>query len=240
MGPGGRSAFRAVDSLGLRAIAVSLTCAFFLVFGSGAESATAKASFDKVVGAAKSASPQALASGPRKTAVILFNFSSDSSQPWSVSGARSEVFTGPQSANVFYEEESYGGISLTGDVRSDGDVFGWFTINAPTGGCDYEAWVEKAADAATSAGAVLSEYQDLIYMFPPQFSCPWSGLTGVGSGSGPIDGDVPGGPVGMLINGTSESGWSSTSWATPLVFRMPAAGHAPPAESGFKSAIAAR
>jgi len=186
----------------VRTIAVCLMCAFLLVFGSAAEAATARASFDKVVGAAKSAGPQAaLASGPRKTGVILFNFSGDSSQPWSVEGARSEVFTASQSANTFYEEESYGTVSLTGDLHADGDVFGWFTINAPTGGCPYEAWVTKANEAATNAGMELGDYQNLIYMFPLQLSCPWSGLAGVNGGGGTMGASVPGGPVGVLING---------------------------------------
>ncbi|HWA52749.1 MAG TPA: Ig-like domain-containing protein [Solirubrobacterales bacterium] len=186
----------------MRALAAGLACAFLLVLGSLAKTPAARAGFDKVVGAAKGAGAgtAAIAQGPRKTAVILFNFSGDSGQPWSAAGARSEVFTGSQSVNAFYEEESYGGISLTGDVRPDGDVFGWFTLNAPTGGCPYQEWVKKADDAATKAGAALSSYQNLIYMFPLQFSCPWSGLAGVSSGTGPVSG---GGPVGALINGDS-------------------------------------
>jgi hypothetical protein len=200
MAPGGKSAFRSWNPVAVRAVAACLACALLLVLGSAAEAPPARASFDKVVGVTKSASPRAaaLSPGPRKTGVILFNFSGDSREPWSIAGARSEVFTGTQSASAFYEEESYGAVSLTGDLRADGDVFGWFTINAPVGGCPYQEWVQKADQAATNAGAALSAYQNLIYMFPQQISCPWSGLAGVGGGGGPAGGN---GPVGALING---------------------------------------
>lgn len=199
MAPGGKSAFRSWNSA-VRAVAACLACAFLLVLSSFVEAPTARAGFDKVVGAAKSTSPQAaaIAPGPRKVGVILINFSSDSREPWSVAGARSEVFTGFQSASAFYEEESYGAVSLTGDLRADGDVFGWFTLNTPTGGCPYQEWVKKADEAATNAGAELGGYQNLIYMFPFQVSCPWGGLAGVGGGGGPAGGN---GPVGALING---------------------------------------
>jgi fibronectin type 3 domain-containing protein len=200
MAPGGKSALRSLDSNQVRAIAACLVCAFLLVISSSAEATGAQASFDKVVGATRSASPKAAAitPGPRKVGVILFNFSSNSTQPWSVAGARTEVFTGTQSASAFYEEESYGAVSLTGDLRADGDVFGWFTLNTPTAGCPYQEWVKKADEAATNAGAELGGYQNLIYMFPLQFSCPWGGLAGVGGGGGPVGGN---GPVGALING---------------------------------------
>lgn len=201
MAPGGKNAFQTWNPAAVRPLVACLVCVFLLVLGSSVEAPTARAGFDKVVGATRSASPRAaaIAPGPRKTGVILFNFSSATGQPWSVAGARSEVFTGAQSASAFYEEESYGTVSLTGDLRPDGDVFGWFTINAPTGGCPFQEWVKKADEAATNAGAALDAYQDLIYMFPQQISCPWGGLTGVGGGSGPIGG----GPVGALINGNS-------------------------------------
>jgi hypothetical protein len=198
MAPGGKSALRSLDSPWVRAIAMCLVCVFLLL--EGAEAATARASVDKVVGAARSASPEtaAIAPGPRKVGVILINFSGDSSQPWSVAGARTEVFTGTQSASAFYEEESFGAVSLAGALRADGDVFGWFTLNAPTGGCPYQEWVKKADEAATNAGVEPGSYQNLIYMFPFQISCPWGGLAGVGGGSGPDGGN---GPARALING---------------------------------------
>src|SRR4051794_4277506 len=49
---------------------------------------------------------------PRKVAVLLITFPGDPSEPWSPYETRSNVFTGSNSARAFYEEESYGKISL--------------------------------------------------------------------------------------------------------------------------------
>jgi Bacterial Ig domain/Metallo-peptidase family M12B Reprolysin-like len=129
----------------------------------------------------------AIASGSHEVGVLLVTFSGTAGEPWSPAEARSEVFTGTSSANAFYEEESYAGISLTGKLRADGDVFGWFALNTPTAGCPYQEWVKKADQAAAAV---------LIYMFPHQGSCFWSGLTGVAAG-----GMSDGGATGVLING---------------------------------------
>jgi hypothetical protein len=173
---------------------------------------------DLVVGKAVSA-PAAIAAGPRKVAVLLVSFASDPGEPWSTASARSEVFTAANSANAFYEEESYGGISLTGKLRADGDVFGTFKIDAPTGGCAYNEWAKKANEAANEAGVELAGYQHLVYMIPLQSSCSWSGLAGVstnGTSSGAmINGNFG---VGVVIHelghlfGLSHAGsWTCTS-----------------------------
>ncbi len=151
---------------------------------------------DLVVGKAASA-PAAIAAGPRKVAVLLVSFASDSGEPWSTASARSEVFTAANSVNAFYEEESYGGISLTGKLRADGDVFGTFKIDAPTGGCAYNEWAKKANEAANQAGVELAGYQHIIYMIPFQSSCSWIGLAGVSTN---------GAASGAMINGNSGVG----------------------------------
>jgi hypothetical protein len=135
----------------------------------------------RLVGAveAATASPQAgVAAGPRKVAVLLVTFGGGSSEPWSKEATRSEVFTAANSANAFFQEESYGGISLTGKLRADGDVFGWFNIDVPTAGCPHSEWRNAADEAAAAAGLDLTGYQHLIYKFPFQLSCSWGGTAG--------------------------------------------------------------
>ena len=72
----------------------------------------------------------------KKVAVILFNFENyPTTFNLTADDARSDVFTrndpygyGQNSVNAYYQEESYGKLSLTGALRPDGDVFGWYTI----------------------------------------------------------------------------------------------------------------
>ncbi len=150
---------------------------------------------DRLVGAVKATDegqPAAIAAGPRKTAVLLINPSGGGAGPWSQESARTEVFTGTNSANAFYQEESYGAISLTGKLREDGDVFGWFNLNTSTAGCPFMEWQSKAKEAAADAGIDLSGYQNLIYMMPfqgLQGPCQWFGIAGLNSDWVMINGD---------------------------------------------------
>ncbi len=150
---------------------------------------------DRLVGAVKATAGDqtaAIPAGPRKTAVLLINPSGGGAGPWSQESARSEVFTGTNSASAFYQEESYGAISLTGKLREDGDVFGWFNLNTSTAGCPFMEWQSKAKEAAADAGIDLSGYQQLIYMMPflgLQGPCKWFGVAGLNSNWVMINGD---------------------------------------------------
>ena len=134
--------------------------------------------------------------GPRKVAVLLVGLPGQSfQQGWSAGEARSKVFTAPNSANAFYAEESYGEITLTGKLRSDGDVFGQFGITPNSSGCAYEEWDEEANRAAENAGVDLSGYGSIVYDFPLQLSCDWSGIAGVGGSWVNINGNASSGVV---------------------------------------------
>jgi hypothetical protein len=110
--------------------------------------------------------------------VILINFASDTRRPWTSDYVRQRVFTATDSTNAFYVEESGGNVSLTGKTRSDGDVYGWYTISATTAGCDVDEWARQAKAAAAAADGFSSTgYQHIVYAFPSQSSCNgWAGL----------------------------------------------------------------
>jgi hypothetical protein len=123
--------------------------------------------------------------GPRKTAVILVQFDSNT-PPSTPDKVRQRVFTDADSTNAFYQQDSYGDVSLVGKNRPDGDVYGWYTIDGPDPdpdpnpatnyGCDVDAIASQAEAAAAADGFNPSGYQHVIYAFPYQSLCGWAGL----------------------------------------------------------------
>jgi Gametolysin peptidase M11/Bacterial Ig domain len=166
--------------------------------------------------ASSQASPLA---GERKVAVLLFTLPGDSGHSWSVEQARSRVFTASSSVSAFYEEESYGQISLTGKLRADGDVFGPFSLSGSPAGCSYLTWNDEAEQAAADAGIDLSGYQHIVYIFPYKSACQWAGIADLGGSRININGDFIGNAATAVVAhefghnfGLQHAGsWSCTS-----------------------------
>lgn len=111
------------------------------------------------------------ASAARNVAVILFNFSDDTSQPYTPATANAVMFTSANSVKNYFEEESRGAVSV------DGQVFGWYTLANSWATCDWWNWATNARAAATAAGADLSGFTNFVYAFPRATSCGgWVGL----------------------------------------------------------------
>jgi hypothetical protein len=115
---------------------------------------------------AVAASPTPVA---KKLAVLLVNFASNPVQPYTTAYANGIIFTNTSSIAAFYAEESYGALTLTGDV------FGWYTLDVSTSTCDTAAIQSKADAAATAAGVVLSGYTNISYVFPHLDACSFAG-----------------------------------------------------------------
>jgi hypothetical protein len=129
--------------------------------------------------------------GPRKLAVIMINFTSDKSTPWTASEVRQHVFTASDSASALYREESYGRVWFTGKSGNlDGDVYGWYTLGTPAGGCPYLNWGTAARQAAAADGFRVQDYQHVMYVFPAQSSCGWAGLAYMPGVASWINGDL--------------------------------------------------
>ncbi len=113
----------------------------------------------------------AAVTGPKSVAVLLFNFSNNSTtQPWTTAHVRGVVFDNANSVDDYLQDASYGQLSLNGDVH------GWYTIDATNAGCAYTTWASQARSKATAAGVNLSAYQYVVYAFPQASSCGWAGL----------------------------------------------------------------
>jgi chitodextrinase len=129
------------------------------------------------------------AAGPRSLLVILLTMPDAPQASATPDAARTAVFTGPASADAFYEQQSAGATRFVGRLRSDGDVAGPLEIPAAATDCSYWAIANAADDAARSAGWDPSAYDHILYALPWTRSCDWGGL-----------GDLPGRHT--WINGT--------------------------------------
>jgi hypothetical protein len=144
-----------------------------------------------VVGPATAAVPQAApALGGRKTAVIAFNFLPTPTQPWSIADIRNRIFVNGNSTSAFFAEESYGALWLTGKTGNlNGDVYGWYTLPAPTS-CNYTSWASLARTAAAVNGFNAADYQHVMYVFPTYSGCGWAGLAYMPGTESWINGDL--------------------------------------------------
>ena len=106
----------------------------------------------------------------KSTAVVMFNFTNLSTQPFSKTTVKDALLDNSKSLKRYFEEESKGRLTMTGAV------FGWYTINATTTGCNWSSWHTLAWDKAVADGANLSAYTNVVFVFPSTSQCPWAGL----------------------------------------------------------------
>ncbi len=112
----------------------------------------------------------AASTGPKKLAVLLLKFADTDPEPYTVSQAQGVIFGNPNSVANYFADESYGLMTVSGDV------FGYFTISINTSACDYTDIGNKARAAATAAGVNLGAYTQIQYVHNFLSACGWSGL----------------------------------------------------------------
>jgi fibronectin type 3 domain-containing protein len=105
----------------------------------------------------------------KKIALLLVNFIGKTTQPWTTAQAQGILFSNTNSVANYFGEESYGQMSVTGDV------FGYYTLDVNINACDFTDIGNKARAAATAAGVNLNNYTNVQYAFP-SLPCGWSGL----------------------------------------------------------------
>ena len=105
-----------------------------------------------------------------KLAVILINFTNDTSQPYTPAAAANTAFNNPDSVAAFYNEETFGKLgSLTGTV------YGWYTISASSASsCNYGPWATAAEAAAASHGFVAANFDHVVVAWPQTPALPFT------------------------------------------------------------------
>lgn len=148
--------------------------------------------------------------GEQKVAVLLVNFTDDTSQPSTLAQANDVVFN---QTSAFMRENSFQTTWLSGNV------FGWLSLPiAKT--CLTSTIADAAKQAAANAGVNLAAYTRFVYVFPPNMDCGWSGVGTVGGV--PSDAWINGAPDLKVIahelghNLGVQHSHSSDCDATPL------------------------
>lgn len=119
--------------------------------------------------------PAAIAvTGEQNTLVMVANFT-DADVSCPINDIRDLMFTdaADQSIDDLYQETSYGGIWLSGQV------VGPYNINYNNDNCDFSAWADAADAAAQADGVNLGAYTRKVYVLP-QNGCPAAGIGNVG------------------------------------------------------------
>ena len=123
-----------------------------------------------------------LHAGPRKVLVLLVQAPS-APAPGSADAVRSIIFTAPNSVNAYIKEETYGQLSLTGKLRTDGDVFGPYTPTKTFSGvCDEVDWgTEAEAAFKKQTGLDPETWDNVVVVFQePTSICAFSGVGEIG------------------------------------------------------------
>ncbi len=111
--------------------------------------------------------------GAQNTAVLLVNFQDEVLQPFAVSDAYGVFFSNAYSVNGYWQENSFGQTTLTGNV------YGWYTLPISSTTCDMSSIQTYAQKAASAAGVNLSQYQRFVYVFTNN-ACSWWGYSLIG------------------------------------------------------------
>ncbi|MFI5121019.1 MAG: hypothetical protein ACHQM4_11430 [Thermoanaerobaculia bacterium] len=131
--------------------------------------------------------------GAKRVLVILLNFTDDTSlNATTVTNAQSLFFGAGSSVARYYNEASYGLVTMTGDV-----ALVTATVAKPTT-CDTGTIQTQGNTRAAAAGYNLGSYDFVLWVFPGIGACGWNGLGYVGGSGAWINGT---GSMGLLVTG---------------------------------------
>lgn len=115
-------------------------------------------------------------SGEQRVAVLLVNFQDNPTQPYTVAQAQDVVLA---QTNGYFRENSFQRTWLAGNVH------GWLTLPMASS-CLTSEIAGAARQAAANAGIDLGGTSRLVYVFPRNAACGWSGVGTVGGSTGEV------------------------------------------------------
>ncbi|XYH94968.1 hypothetical protein ACMHYB_45245 [Sorangium sp. So ce1128] len=110
-----------------------------------------------------SAAQQPVALGGRKVAAIFIRFKNSQAPGFTANDVRSRLFDDDYSTNNFFLEASFGKMHLTGHYNTDGDYYGWYTINAENNGPNDCSMLGHYATLGRALAAQLGGYNEADY-----------------------------------------------------------------------------
>jgi hypothetical protein len=125
--------------------------------------------------------PANFTTGARKVLVLLMQVQGQAA-PGGADAVRNIIFTAPNSANAFVQQETFGQSSLTGKLRADGDIYGPYTVPMAPNICDPVGWGTNAeGQFQKKTGFDPETWDNVIILFQASYSlCPFSGEGEIG------------------------------------------------------------
>jgi chitodextrinase len=141
--------------------------------------------------AAVSARSAAVVTQAKKLAVILVNFQDNTRQPYTPEQVQQIMWTDPHSVRAYYNEASAGQLELGSIHNPNGDVYGYYTVPYSSQTCAPDTWGAAALSQATQAGADLSGYTNIMFVWPTA-NCGWVGAAYMNGAYSYMNGELAG------------------------------------------------
>lgn len=113
------------------------------------------------------ATSPAMTKGQKRLGIIALNFTDNQLQPYTIQAIRNIVYyKSAGTVNAFFGETSANQLSYKGVIKTDGDIFGWYTIQMSQQDCDLNKLASLAEQAASAHGFNASSYDNVAYVTP--------------------------------------------------------------------------